>query len=152
MNLGGYELRRDEFEALARAARTLGDDGFYLTRTECGPDEVCDYWIRLAGWDFYESVRVGAETALYSPQAAWGLLISHVGHAVAAGQGGFATILADNLPDDFSGRSAAVEFVSNYASWGLLPKMDWLPDLLAWAFGAADAQLILSEGEAAGGR
>ncbi len=91
-------LAREQFSAVGRASRGLGEMEFLVTATE-----YFDFWREekswRTSWDAYEEysrVRFetgSSETSLYSPRAEWGVALSADLYAIVAGSAAFVAAL-----------------------------------------------------------
>jgi hypothetical protein len=86
----GYDLRKDQFEAVKYAARHVGDTCFGMAQLEARDvDDLVDSWQWKAPltttYEQYISIGTpGLEQCIFSINAHWGLIISHESHALLA--------------------------------------------------------------------
>ena len=148
----GYELPDAWFEALTRAAATVGEPSAYHAAVEGETGfELEDVWELGLTPDtlrwFETSATDGSRTpivenAIWSTSGSWGLLISHRQHVVLGGPPAFVEHVRRSIPEaDEHAIRFAREMLrySENASWG----RDGLLRLLTHVYGVARAQELM---------
>ncbi len=164
-----YSFSPEEAQALASAARVVGDDGFYVTslliREEGKPN---DWWVPLEdlggyGVKAYEERREEAadpnlENALVSPSGRWGVLFSQLYTLVGGSEEFVATFLA-NYPTTkcYEPKRRVIPITPPEEQvYGFLADLrrsydldwyEWLPELLEHVFGRDGARRVRKEFE-----
>lgn len=91
-----YELEAHQLAVLRRAARSVGDETFFVESLVAG-DEGAHWEVPVRDKRPYKRMDVVAETAIFSPSGRWGLLISDEDHAVIGGSHEFMAVVAARL-------------------------------------------------------
>jgi hypothetical protein len=126
-----YELTRKQFDAVARAAASVGDDAFLCAELETTHPTALA-WL-VTDWESYDTLDL-LSNALCSPTGQWAAIISTEDHALVGGTNTFIQCLAREWPDDIeAGVQAFLTTWAWYADHG--SDIGWLPDLLAYVEG-----------------
>jgi hypothetical protein len=92
-------LRADQFHALAKAARAVGDDRFLLSAGTGGRHPPDGHWeCRLPHYREYAALTrwIGAgDVALYSPRGLWGVAVAAQGYALIGGPGRLREVIGE---------------------------------------------------------
>lgn len=123
----GYALGEEQYDAVVRAAQTVGGTTFYLSVVERAGDflDHDEHWLcTLPSYQAYNSLPVVIENALYSTEGGWGILLSHEQHAVVGGSQTFVDSVKEAYP---RWRSDIYELVQ---TWKDNPNRGWLGNLL----------------------
>lgn len=151
----GYELGAEAWSALSAATRAVGESSAYYATVE-GQEarELESVWaVRLSAqartW-FEASATDGtrnpiAESAIWSTQGTWGLLISHEQHVVVGGTDEFMARLVANVPDAAAQARTFIADVTHFAG-GVDRRPPWLTALLTHIYGDARAHELLRAG------
>src|SRR5205823_5646781 len=108
-----YKLEEDQLRALLTAARSVGDEGLYISRTERSDPhdpEPQDWFVPSSDISPYADLPLYLETAYYSPGGRWGLLVSRESHALVGGSHSFMDTFMTRIP---STSEQHEEFISN---------------------------------------
>ncbi len=153
------QFNPDQFASVASAAQATGNGSFYFGVCGTYPDGLSDHWPHrqltdlwlIAGSDYeaYSQTPEFGTTALWSPNANWGILISHEWFAVVGGISAFVAHLKDTYPSVERGRQADLPpsdqvrlLIKDVATW---EDKSWLPHLLVHVYGSTAAKRLLGE-------
>ena len=150
-----FRLLRPEMDALEYAAKTVGDHEFFLTLIET--EGTPRMRLRFTDYDLYDQV-VASETAICGASQPWGLIFSHMGHAIIGGPRPFLAALRDRFPPVEPGRRAGErarrplsfdeqlsEFLRAARAWRREgSELPWLPTLLQHVYGPREAKAMLA--------
>ncbi len=144
-----YELEPSELQAIATAARTVGDDAFYFSvlerPAESEQDRPYHWFIPLEDRNTYHSLGYPfvLENAIYSPKGLWGMMVSQEQHALVGGCDIFLNTLYAHLPvsEDEQVREFLITWKDNRDRLG--SKTDWLPRFMTHVYGPEKAQQLL---------
>lgn len=122
----GYHLSVEQYAAVLRAAKTIGDSEFIVSITEGEGDviERGEHWAcKCPAYSDYLGLPLVLENSVYSPTSRWGLMVSHEQHAVVGGSVTFIKIVRNVYP---SWRDDLRELKE---TWKANPNSGWLDDL-----------------------
>ncbi len=137
----GYYLNKEQFNALMKTSKALGEASFYLYETEgCFLDDLEEKNIYSFGYgevsnkisyEEYKNLKIVLENALYSTKGSWGVIISHEDHAVLGGVDGFVSLFKKNYPEWPQEINNFIElWKSNKELYG--SNVTWIPDFLKY--------------------
>jgi hypothetical protein len=136
-----YTLERNEYDAVAQAARVVGDSAMCLSIPDIDdhsnhPEYPAHWLLEFRDFAQYEKLpRVGIlENALYSPTGEWGLLISHEQHMVVGGSAEFVETMVRGFP---GAERALEEFLDTWAEHKQKRDVDtaWIHTLFVHLYG-----------------
>lgn len=141
------KLDEAEWNALIYAVAAIGEDQVSLRCFQSVPDPPT--WILAPGeftkYSILTREYAFRESAVYSVNGKWGLLISPEDHAVIGGGEKFVTALIEKWPQPIAPQVR--EFLEHYEGRSRYnePEPRWLPPLLDHVYGPDEAQRLLEE-------
>lgn len=152
------QLTRPQFEAIGRAAKSVGDTWFYFALVAEGTVEEEQHWpqvnlshlcaIPFADYISYEGTPLMGTSALWSPSGRWGMLVTHDDFAIAGGTSQFMRQLVSAYPrnDPSARRDVPPEdqvelLLEDVATW---QDKEWLEEFLPHIFGVERASALRS--------
>jgi hypothetical protein len=125
--VGGYQLEEDQYTAIIRAAKTVGETTFFVSVVERAGDllEHDDHWLcRAAEYAEYKSLPLVLENALYSVRGGWGAIVSHEQHVMVGGSDFFIQLVKKHYPRWREDLRELLEY------WEGNPNSGWLEDII----------------------
>ncbi|MBJ6362338.1 hypothetical protein ACFOQM_13655 [Paenibacillus sp. GCM10012307] len=91
----GYYLQKEQFKALIQSITHIGEEQFYISEIEgdcfstllSNDSYESGHWVgkNSSSYEEYTNLPIVLESAIYSTNGSWGILISHEGHAILGG-------------------------------------------------------------------
>lgn len=149
--LSQADLSDDQFDAVSRAAASVGDDEFYLAYADRYVDERRAQDFLLAAHDLpgYRSCVDPAvfDHVLVSPTSKWGVCVLHDGIAVVAGSEGFVSTVYAELPPSID---QAIAFMRDILSMQHRGSEDWVVRLFQDVLGPQTTKIVEEQARATG--
>lgn len=151
----GYILARDQFEAVSKAAQSVGEERAYLLGIEGweGSTSHADrelFHVRLCHYDGYthpprESSIDVSQNALFSTRGTWGVLVSDEFHALVGGSEVFVRELRERISTTED--AMLDEFFSLWKWHENYDPAWWMEDLLVHLYGEEKGRRLLKRYE-----
>jgi len=88
----GYHLSEDQYEALTEACRELGETSFFVSIVEYAGDFFAEgkhWYCEIPSYKEYLTIPLVLESAIYSGEGTFGMILSHEDHAILGGTSHF---------------------------------------------------------------